>query len=131
MRLKASQDMKRKVAAVFVLTEPESQAVKAYYTLSATTVLLRDLPAQLQKKFPRYPALHATLIGRLAVDHTAQGNGIGRFLLTDALYRAWRHSGAIASMAVIIDAINEHAIDFYQHYHFRHLAATRIRCFCQ
>ena len=44
--------MKRKVAAVFVLTEPESQAVKAYYTLSATTVLLRDLPAQLQKNFP-------------------------------------------------------------------------------
>lgn len=114
----ASQDIKRKIAAVFVLTEYDNVEVKAYYSLSATTLLLHDLPEPLQKKLPKYPSLPATLIGRLAVDNTLQGEGVGKRLLVDALYRAWDHSREIASMAVIVDAIDDNAVLFYKHYHF-------------
>ncbi len=125
----ASQDIKRKTAAVFVLTEHDKAEVKAYYTLSATTLLLHDLPESLQKKLPKYPSLPATLIGRLAVDKTLQGEGIGKRLLIDALYRAWDHSREIASMAVIVDAIDGDAILFYKHYHFLSLQGHSHKLF--
>ena len=114
----ASQDLKRKVAAVFVLTEHDSLQIKGYYTLSATTLLLSDLPKNLQKKLPKYPSLPATLIGRLAVDNSLQGEGIGKRLLVNALYRAWSLSSEIASMAVIVEAIDDDAVLFYKHFHF-------------
>ena len=118
LKHQATQEMRRKVAAVFVLVGDDDPVVKAYYTLSATTIILSDLPKQLQKKFPKYPSLPATLIGRLAVDQNTQGSGLGKFLLVDALSKAWRHAQNIASMAVVVDAIDINAVNFYQHYHF-------------
>jgi GNAT superfamily N-acetyltransferase len=114
----ANQDIKRKVAAVFVLSETDNHRVQAYYTLSATILQLNQLPENLKKQLPRYPALPATLIGRLAVDQSAKGKGIGKFMLMDALKKAWQHSQEIASMAVVVDAIDEQAVAFYLHYHF-------------
>ena len=84
LKKQASQDIKRKVAGVFVLTEQNDNVVKGYYTLSASSLLLNDLPRSTQKKLPRYPSLPATLIGRLAVDKTVQGQKIGEQLLIDA-----------------------------------------------
>ncbi len=114
----ASQDIKRRVAAVFVLTEQRNSVVKGYYTLSATSVLLHELPKTLQKKLPKYPSLPATLIGRLAVDKTVQGKGVGEKLLVDALIRAYQHSQDIGSIAIVVDAIDEQAKRFYLHYDF-------------
>ena len=114
----ASQEIKRRISAVFVLIEQGNSVVKGYYTLSATSVLLHELPNTLQKKLPKYPSLPATLIGRLAVDKTVQGEGVGEQLLVDALIRAYQHSQDIGSMAIVVDAINEQAKRFYLHYDF-------------
>ncbi len=110
-RVQAGQDARKNMAAPFVLVLPDG-AVAGYYTLSATAVAIGDLPEKTARKLPRYPLVPATLLGRLAVDSRYRGNGYGRFLLADALYRAVR--GDIASFAVILDAKDENARRFYE-----------------
>ena len=110
LRSQAGQDARKNMAAPFVLVLPDG-AIGGYYTLSATGVKLAEFPADITRKLPRYPLVPATLLGRLAVDRNYQGRGYGRFLLADALHRAVRSE--IASFAVIVDAKDEAARQFY------------------
>jgi GNAT superfamily N-acetyltransferase len=110
LRLQAGQDSRKNIAAPFVLVLPGG-IIGGYYTLSATGVALTDLPATIARKLPRYPLIPATLLGRLAVGRQYQRRGNGRFLLAGALYRAARSE--IASFAVIVDAKDAAARDFY------------------
>lgn len=121
LQVLASQDAKRKIAAPFVLVEP-SGAVIGYYTLSAHTVLLTEIPETLRKSFPKYPLVPVTLLGRLAVSRQHQGQKLGRFLLMDALRRSCKNSAEVASAAVVVDAINDEARAFYKHHEFAPLA---------
>ena len=111
LRSQASQDARKNIAAPFVLVMQDA-TVAGYYTLSATSVQLGELPEQTARKLPRYPLVPATLLGRLAVDRRQQGKGYGRFLFADALHRAARSE--IASFAVIVDAKDEGARRFYE-----------------
>ena len=69
------------------------------------------MPPDVVRKLPRYPRLPATLLGRLAVDRRFHGQGYGRFLLADALFRALRNE--IASFAVVLEAKDASALRFY------------------
>jgi GNAT superfamily N-acetyltransferase len=109
-KLQAGQDVRKNMAATFVLVLPDG-SVAGYYTLSATAIKLAELSPQIARKLPRYPLIPATLLGRLAVDRHHRGKGYGRFLLADALYRSLRSE--IASFAVIVDAKDEGAKSFY------------------
>lgn len=125
----ASQDQRRRVAACFVITHAESNAVAGFYTLSAFTVAGTDLPAELTRKLPRYGQIPCTLLGRLAVDRHCAGQGIGALLLIDALRRALEHAAEIASWAVIVDAKDEAAHKFYARYGFLELPDAPQRQF--
>ncbi|MEZ2237088.1 GNAT family N-acetyltransferase [Microcoleus sp.] len=74
---------------------------------------------RLQKKLPRYPLLPATLLGRLAVDRTYQGQHLGELILIDALTKALLATAQVASLAVIAEALDEPAANFYQKYGFQ------------
>lgn len=112
----ANQDRKKYVAACFVAVDREQNQVIGYYTLSATSIPLEELPIETVKKLPKYSLLPATLLGRLAVDQNYQKQGWGDLLLMDALYRSWQNE--IATMAVVVEAKDEKAVAFYQHYQF-------------
>ena len=115
----ARQDARRHVAAPFVLVEKNSpKTILGYYTLSALSIDLGDLPADVARKLPSYPVVPATLLGRLAVDRYHQGYGIGELLLMDALRRVHEQSTQIATVAVIVDAIDQQAVQFYRHFDF-------------
>ncbi len=114
----AGQDARRKVAAPFVLAAGDG-SILGYYTLSAYSVRAAELPEPVAKRLPRYPLLPATLLGRLAVDISSRGLGLGRFLLMDALYRSWRNTAEVASVAVVVDALDERARAFYLHHEFQ------------
>lgn len=116
--LQARQDAEKSVAAPFVLTIPPALRVLGYYTLSASLVDASELPDILAKKLPRYPQLPVTLLGRLAVDQSMKGKGIGQFLLLDALRRSLEAAVNIAAMAVLVDAKDEAAEVFYRHFSF-------------
>jgi predicted GNAT family N-acyltransferase len=104
-------------------------AIVGYYTLSAYSVRLGDLPEAIARKLPRYPLLPATLLGRLAIGSSCRGQHLGRFLLTDALYRSWRNTAEVASVGVVVEALNENARAFYLHYEFKSLRDHPDRLF--
>jgi GNAT superfamily N-acetyltransferase len=118
LKQQARQDARRRAAATFVAVERGQAVVVGYYSLSATGVPLRDLPPQTAARLPRYPLLPATLLGRLAVDRNHQGRKLGELLLADALQRSLAQSDEIGSMAVIVDAIDDRARSFYEHFQF-------------
>ena len=56
LKPRARQDAKRLAAAIFVMVPDDAPAVVAgYYTLSATSVALEDVPEEFARKLPRYP----------------------------------------------------------------------------
>ncbi len=118
----AKQDMKRKLSACFVLTNQDTQ-IKGYYTLSSASIKRSQLPEIIIKKLPpTYYDLPVTLLGRLAVDTKFKGQGIGKLLLIDALRRCYETSiSSVASMAIIVDPIDEDATAFYSKYGFINL----------
>ena len=101
--------------------------VAGYYTLSATSVALEDVPEEFARKLPRYPFAPATLLGRLARD--VHFPGTGKLLLVDALRRAYRQVGEVASATVIVDAKDARAAAFYESFGFRPLRASANRLF--
>ncbi|MBI2761724.1 MAG: GNAT family N-acetyltransferase [Chloroflexi bacterium] len=126
----AGQDMRRRVAAAFVLAGTADHSVAGYYTLSATSVVAASLPIEVTKRLPRYPLLPAVLLGRLAVDSRYRGRGFGELLLGDALQRCL-DSTQVAAMAVIVDAKDAAARTFYERYGFQRLADNEFRLFIQ
>lgn len=115
-REQASQDIKRRLATCFVALEISSQDVAGYYTLTATSAALNALAPEIAKKLPRYPVVPAVLLGRLAVDRNYQGQGLGGVLLADALKRTAR--AELGVFAMVVDAKDEGAQHFYEHFGF-------------
>jgi GNAT superfamily N-acetyltransferase len=115
LRTQASQDVRRKANGVFILVEPDKPSVVlGYYTLCATALAQGDVPAAARKHVPRYPLVSATLIGRLAVSQTRQGERLGAMLLADAVQRAYASAATVGSSMLVVDAINERAAAFYE-----------------
>jgi len=119
LRTQAGQDVRRKANGVFVLVEIDRpNAVLGYYTLCATGLAQGDVPAAARKHVPRYPLVSATLMGRLAVAETKQGERLGALLLADAVRRAYASASTIGSSMLVVDAINERAAAFYEGHGF-------------
>lgn len=127
LQRQVSQDVKRDLAACYVLSQPGNATIIGYYTLSASTVELADLPAELAKKAGRYKLIPAVLLGRLAVAQAFQGQGMSALLLMDALRRTLRTG--VGVKLVIVDALNESAARFYEHYDFRSFVDHPLRLF--
>ena len=121
-----TQDIRRRVTACFVALDQENR-VAGYYTLASASVPLTDLPVSLAKKLPRYPSIPTVRMGRLAVDQTFKGQGLGAALLADALDRAI-HS-EIAAYALVVDAKDDVATAFYRHHGFIALPDTLLTLF--
>jgi GNAT superfamily N-acetyltransferase len=110
-REQVGQDMRRRIARCLVVRSGE--VVCGYYTFSAASLPMLDLPEDMARKLPRYPVLPAALIGRLAVDHRYRGRGLGAAMVVDAVDRAIRADLAIH--ALLVDAKDDPADAFYRH----------------
>jgi predicted GNAT family N-acyltransferase len=88
-----------------------------------------QLPEEITKRLPRYNALPAMLIGRLAVDQHYRGRRLGEYLLVNALRRCLKLSQEIAAMAVLVDAKDEGAVRFYERYGFRRFEDRPFRLY--
>ncbi|MBS1578296.1 MAG: GNAT family N-acetyltransferase [Bacteroidetes bacterium] len=119
IQYQASQDVKRKLSACFVLKDNQSGLIQGYYTLSNNSIPLDLFPAEIQKRLPQsYTSIPVTLLGRLAIDKRFQGKGIGKILLIDALKRSYGLSNTIGSFAVMVDPIDMEAELFYEKFGF-------------
>lgn len=122
LRTQASQDMRRKANAAFVLVGAAAPAtILGYFTLCATALGQGDIPEAARKHVPRYPLVSATLIGRLAVARNRQGEGLGAVLLARALRKAHDSAATVGSCMIVVNAIDERAAAFYAAHGFIHL----------
>jgi len=125
----AGQDIRRSISRVFIASLPDRpKAVVGYYSLSTLSIELSQLPEKLARKLPKHP-IPAALIGRLAVSKNASGYGVGKMLLVDAIKRTLSVSDQIAIYAMVVDAINDNARDFYEQFGFTHLSDNNPRLF--
>lgn len=125
----AGQDVRRRISRIFVAVLPDNpREVIGYYTLSSLSIGLAQLPQKLARKLPKHP-VPAALVGRLAVNHNAQGCGIGKMLLVDAIQRTLSVSHQIAIYAMVVDAINDSAKGFYEQFGFVRLSDNSSRLF--
>lgn len=116
-----TQDIRRHIANCFVAVEALTGAIAAYYTISAASIPLINLPEDATRRLPRYPTVPAVRIGRLAVDEKFQARGLGAALLADAATRVLKADAA--AFTLLVDAKNDSAIAFYQRFGFRTLAS--------
>lgn len=128
LQRQAGQDIRRRVARVFVCTAQGAGTVLGFYTLSAISIDLGSLLETLSRKLPRHP-IPGALIGRLAVDRSAKGQGLGRMLLADAVKRTVGASEHVAIHAMIVDAKTDAAKQFYEAFGFLSLRDHPMRLF--
>ena len=123
------QDIKRDINRVFIASQVDfTDQVVGYYSLGAGSLDANDLPESLRSRLPRYPVPIAVL-GRLAMAKSRQGEGIGSILIADALQRIARASQALAVYAVVVDALNDRAANFYRQFGLMSLPSQPLKLF--
>src|SRR5438094_7992674 len=82
----AQQHQRRGLSKTFVATSAEAPTrILGFYALTACEVMSAELPEEMAKRLPRtIPGLR---LGRLAVDRSVQGQGLGELLLVNAIDR--------------------------------------------
>ena len=117
IQTQAGQYTRKGIGRSFVAVRPGERKVIGYYTLAASSVEFAHLPSALAKRLPKHP-IPTILLGRLAVDQSARGEGLGRDLLMDSLRRTLRLADDLGVFAVHVHAIDDEAKAFYAKFGF-------------
>jgi predicted N-acetyltransferase YhbS len=109
-------------AATYVLCRDD--VVVGYYALAMNAVVHDQAPSRLRRGMP--DPVPVVLLARLALDRREHGNGLGGYLLVDALRRCVRGGREFGARAVVVDAVNPEAAAFYRYFDFRDLDEHRL-----
>jgi GNAT superfamily N-acetyltransferase len=112
----ASPDIKRGMAQVYIAVD--KSIVVGYYSLSPFSILFSELPEKLSKKYPPNKDVPCWLIGKLARSLSVKGQGIGEFLLLDAMKRIKQGACVYGGFCIIVDTKDDKAARFYKKYGF-------------
>ena len=91
--------------------------VVGYYSLAASSVLTGAATGRVRRNMPN--PVPVVLIGRLAIDRTWQGKGLGADLLRDAVLRVVAAGDTIGIRAILVHAISPEAKTFHEKQGFR------------
>ncbi|MCC7484475.1 MAG: GNAT family N-acetyltransferase [Burkholderiales bacterium] len=126
LRQTAQQHQRRGISRTFVAVDSGTPArILGYYALTVCEVVSEELPEPLARRLPRrVPGIR---LGRLAVDQSVQGQGLGELLLVNAIERARAVLEHVGVHALFVDAKDAIAAAFYAKYGFRPLPADPLR----
>ena len=91
--------------------------IRGYYAMAAGSVSHPRATSRVRRNMP--DPIPVMVLGRLAVDHRAQGIKLGAALLQDAIKRAAAVSQNTGVRALLVHALHERAAQFYRHYGFQ------------
>lgn len=94
----------------------EADAVVGYYCLASGGLALNEAPPAMRRNMP--DPLPIAVLGRLAVDQSYQGRGLGVALLQDAVLRTLQAGDILGIRGLLVHALSVEAQAFYQHYGF-------------
>ena len=125
----AFQHQRRGISSTYVLVDGAIPArILGYYCLSAAEIAHDRFMPELRRKLPAYP-IPCFRMGRLACHETLKGRGMGRYLVGLAVTRCLAARESVAAYALIVDARDETARTFYEHYGFRAFPDTPMTLF--
>lgn len=126
LRRVARQHGGKGVSRTFVAVDPDMpDSILGFYSLTVGTAEGASLPPQLAKRLPK--KIPIVLIGRLATAEPVRGAGIGGLLLIDALRRTVRVASEVGIAAILVDAKDQNAARFYEHFGFQPLPDAKDR----
>lgn len=111
LKQRALSNHKKGFTAVMVVHE--AGRVVGYYGLAPTAVMLTAMPRSIRTGQPPDP-IPCLLLGQLATDADWAGHGIGTGLLKHALERCVEAAALIGGRALVVNAINNDAAEFWQ-----------------
>jgi GNAT superfamily N-acetyltransferase len=120
LRQRALANLENGASRSYVVCRRSGERVVGFYALAMGQILNQEVPGGMRRNMPAN--IPAVILGRLAVDNTAQGLGLGGSLLQDAVLRSLRAAREVAARLMIVHAISPAAEAFYLHHGF-----TRIR----
>lgn len=105
-------------ARAYAVTDAKQDGrVVGYYAISAASVERAKATTRATKGMANHP-VPAVLLARLAVDRSVQGQGVGAWLLQDAMRRALSVSEHLGVRVLLVHAIDESARAFYERFGF-------------
>ena len=128
LRVHALNNDRAGLGRTYIALERGEAGVAGYFTISTGSVRFDTVPDYSTKKLPKYP-IPSVHIGRLAVDLSRQGKGLGETLLVDALRRAAEVSESVGIYAVDVIALHDKAKQFYLKYGFLEMLDTPLHLF--
>lgn len=126
LRLRALDNEGRASRTYVVLARggDEGSHVVGYYALATGAVAVRELRGKYRHDLP--DPVPVMVLGRLAVDHRHRGTGIGPSLLREAMQRTLEISQSAGVRMLMVHAIDDEAVAFYERYGF-HVFPTGSR----
>ena len=119
LRSYALQAEARRTARTYVWRRRQGLII-AYYSLAADVIVRVGLPPSFSHGEPeRIPSV---LLARLAVSRSEQGSGLGGAVLGEAFDRV--SALGVGARYLVVDAIDENAVAFYDHYGFRRVPGS-------
>ena len=115
LKRRALNNQQSGASRTFVVVD-EADQVLGYYALAAGAVAHQLATGAVRRNMP--DPVPVLVLGRLAVDSRAQGIQLGAGMLQDAVSRAMTVSQNTGVRALLVQALNEQARGFYQHYGF-------------
>lgn len=94
----------------------EGPRVVAYYALASSAVAVDQAPGRFKRNMPS--PIPVVVLGRLAVDESQQGRGMGRALVRDAAQRVLGAADLIGVLGLLVHALSFEAKGFYEHLGF-------------
>lgn len=114
LRRRAEQNEARGASRTYVVCV--GRKVVGYYTLAAGAIAHAEAPGRIRRNMP--DPVPVMVLGRLAVDKTVHGQGVGTGLLRDAVLRTIQAVEIAGIRAILVHAISEAARRFYEKYGF-------------
>lgn len=96
----------------YVCVDGGTGKILGYYTLSTVAIEHAALPGKVRRNAPN--PVPAVLMGRLAIDVTAQGSGLGQSLVRDAILSTLAAADRIGVRILLVHALHESAAAFYE-----------------
>jgi GNAT superfamily N-acetyltransferase len=94
----------------------EGKKVAGYYCLASGALEISDAPSSIRRNMPN--PVPVAILGRLAVDKSFQGKGLGVALLQDAVGRTTQAGGIVGIRGLLVHALSIEVKAFYEHYGF-------------
>ena len=99
-----------------VIDSTNDQRVIGYYCLASGALAVTDAPGAIRRNMP--DPIPMAILGRLAVDRTWQGKGLGVALLQDAMRRSTQAAAILGIRGLLAHAISLQAKTFYEYHGF-------------